>query len=319
MCQVFLDTDIGSDIDDALALLLLLHLPEVELLGLTTVYGSVDVRTRIAQRILDLAGRDVPVATGCGLPLRPAFPVWHSGTEGVGILDDHDAQWKFRQPSPTPEDAVGLMTDCVLARPGKVTLAAIGPLTNVAMALDARPQFAEAVKEIVFMGAGVTYPGPSPESFDADTIHHAQQSHNVGCDVAAAQRVFGSRIPIRVLTNDVTTQLWWDGEAVERLIEAETPPETVAVGRMMWVWLDYRSRILCQPITGTCPHDPLTVAEAAHPARFVDYRRGWIQIHDDGVTSFHVDDNGPHEVGYRVDAEKFLRWMTSQMLGAEAS
>ncbi len=317
--HIFLDTDIGSDIDDALALLLLLHLPDVELLGLTTVYGQVRVRARIARRILDLAGRAVPVAAGCGLPWQPAFPVWHTGMEGVGILDSGRELPSSAPPGADCDNAVSLMTDCVLSRPGKVTLIAIGALTNVAMAMDARSEFAQAVAEIVFMGAGATYPEKPPESFSPDTVYHAGRSHNVGCDVAAAQRVFASRVPIRVLTNDVTTQVWWDGEPVQRLIRADQPPEVAAVGRLMRIWLEYRSGIFGRPITGTCTHDPLTVAEAVFPSRFVEYCHGWIQIRNDGSSSFCADRNGPHRVGYRVAGSAFLRWMADRILPGRAS
>jgi purine nucleosidase len=89
---ILVDTDIGSDIDDALALLLLLHLEDVALLGITTVYGNVALRAKIARRILEAAGQAVPVVVGTGVPMSSPLPVWHMGVEGVGLLNDDEAQ-----------------------------------------------------------------------------------------------------------------------------------------------------------------------------------------------------------------------------------
>ena len=84
--KILFDTDIGSDVDDALALLLLLQMPSVELVGVTTVYGKVDIRAKVAKKILNAAQRDVPVVTGAAEPLHSNEQVWHTGTEGRGVL-----------------------------------------------------------------------------------------------------------------------------------------------------------------------------------------------------------------------------------------
>jgi purine nucleosidase len=310
--RVILDTDIGSDIDDALALLLLLHLPQAELLGVTTVYGKVELRARIAKKIVSLANRRVPIAAGVGLPLRPAFPVWHTGIEGVGMLDEAElaADWS---PDPIAPRATAFIVEQVMGYPREVTLIGIGALTNIAMALDDEPRLADMAKQLVFMGAGVTYPDVVPDDLVPQQVYWAKRSHNVGCDVEAARRVFASRLPIRVLTNDVTTQVWWDGETVQQLIHASAPAESAAVGKLLHQWLLYRTRTFGRPITGTCPHDPLTVAEALQPGRFVDYLCGHLRILDDGSTNFHLDPNGPHEVGVRVRTAQFLAWMTPRL------
>ncbi len=239
--KVLLDTDIGSDIDDALALLLLLRLPDAELVGVTTVYGKVNLRARIARRILSLAGRQVPVAAGIGFPLRPAFPVWHTGMEGVGLLDE--SELSERVPNESPTDVASFIVDRITARPKEVTIIAIGPLTNIAMALDAKPRLPDYVNEIVFMGAGVTYPHDLPSKLAWDEPYYAERSHNVGCDVEAARRVFSSRLRIRVLTNDVTRRVWWGGPSFQQLIDAKAPLESVAVGRLMRAWLKYRTGV----------------------------------------------------------------------------
>ncbi len=311
--KVLLDTDIGSDIDDALALLLLLHLSDVELVGVTTVYGKVDLRARIARRILQLAGSSVPVVIGEGMPMRPAFPVWHTDLEGVGLLSDADLAVSH-QTLDISLDASAFIVENVLRCPGEVTLIAIGALTNVARALEMEPRIAHLLNRLVFMGAGITYPDPAPTPMVAGEVYESKRSHNVGCDVESARRIFSSGVPIQVLTNDVTTRVWWAGDAVQQFLDADDPPEAVAVAGLLKVWLDYRSEIFGQPVTGTCPHDPLIVAEAVMLGRFVEYAQGHIVVNDDGSTRFTSETVGPHEVGKTVDVDRFLLLLAPRLM-----
>jgi len=311
--SLFLDTDIGSDIDDALALLLLLHLKDVRLLGVATVYGNVALRARIAQRILKSARVEVPIAAGIGSPLMPHLPLWHTGLEGVGLLSESERRIPLNELG-IRIDAPALLIEQVLADPGELTIVAIGALTNLARALEMEPRFARAVRRVVFMGAGVTFEKPVPEELRPGAQYFARPSHNVSCDVEAARRVFATGMPITVLTNDVTTQVWWSGETVQRLLCASEPPETEAVGKLLKVWLSYRTRVFGRPIDGTCPHDPQTAAEAVFPGRFVEYAQGWITVRDDASTLFVPDPAGPHSVGIKVDSAGFLAWMAPRLL-----
>lgn len=311
---IIMDTDIGSDIDDALALLLLLHLPEIELLGITTVYGQVELRAKIARRILQAAKVNVPVVAGMGTPISSPMPIWHTDLEGYGILTDSDRA-KSLKDFDIAVGAPGFLIDCVMRYPGRVVILAIGALTNLARALEIEPKVAQTVASVVFMGAGITYPMKAPDQLATNTEYLAHPSHNVRCDVAAAQQVFESELPIRVLTNDVTTSVWWDGESVQQVCEAAAPAETAAVGRLLRVWLTYRSEIFRKPITGTCPHDPLTAAEAAMPGRFVQYAEGVVWVNADGSTTFAPEKGGRHHVGWQVDSRAFLAWMPGRLLG----
>ena len=314
--KLLIDTDIGSDIDDALALLLALHLDEVDIVGVTTVYGQVDVRARVARRLLRGAGLDTPVVRGLGTPMHSEMPIWHSGTEGQGLLSEKDL-------ATTPhdlgiqDDAPGFIIEQVLSSPGEITLVSLGALTNIAVALEREPRLATTASGLFFMGGGITYPGLVPAKLHPDKTFRARPSHNIRCDVGAARLVVSSCLPITLLTNDVTTQVWWDGPAVQQLLAATSPPEVVAVGKLMRVWLDYRSEIFGEPVTGTCPHDPLTLAEAAGE-QFVEYVNGWMHVHEDATTSFVPDPVGRHRAGARVDAERFIRWMSARILGPRA-
>ena len=315
--KLLIDTDIGSDIDDALALLLASHLEEVEIVGVTTVYGQVDVRARVAHRILRQAGVSAPVVRGLGTPRGSAMPVWHSGTEGKGLLSEADLAVPLHDLG-ILEDAPGFIIEQVFSHPGEVILVSLGPLTNVAAAMERESRLANVARGLYFMGGGISYPDSVPSSLESGITYCARPSHNVRCDVAASRLVFESCMPITVLTNDVTTRIWWDGSPVQELLGATSPPEVAAVGKLMRVWLDYRSVIFGKPITGTCPHDPLTVAEAAGE-HFVDYVNGQMRIHRDATTSFIPDPVGHHRAAARVDAGGFERWMSSMLLASSTA
>ena len=314
--KLLIDTDIGSDIDDALALLLALHLDEVEIVGVTTVYGQVDIRARVARRILWEAGVGTPVVSGLGTPMHSEMPVWHSGTEGQGLLSEDELTASLNDLG-ILDDAPAFITKQVLSSPGEVFLVSLGPLTNIAAALDKEPRLANVTRGLFFMGGGITYPAPLPASLQSDAAYSARPSHNVRCDVAAARLVFESNMPITVLTNDVTTRIWWDGTPVQQLMDSTSPPEVAAVGKLIRVWLDYRSKIFGKPVTGTCPHDALTVAEAAGE-HFVEYVRGRMHVHRDATTTFVPDPAGRHRAGAGMDDEGFVQWMSPRILGARA-
>lgn len=312
--KVLFDTDIGSDIDDALALLLLLRIRGIDLVGVTTVYGCTDVRAKVAKKILDAAGHLSPVISGCGTPLKSPMPLWHAGTEGVGILSDEERT--------APLEAMGIargaedfIVEAVQKHGDELVLVSLGALTNVANALRRVPSLKSCLSRVFFMGGGVTFRRPVPEKLTAGALYSADASHNIRCDVQAADEVFSSGIPMTILTNDVTTRVWWDGEPVRTLVSAISPPEAALVGKLLDVWLDYRTGIFGRRITGTCPHDPLTIAEVMAP-QFVTYARGRMTIRRDGTTCFVPDEDGPHNVGVRVDADEFLKWFTKTILTA---
>jgi len=309
--KALLDTDIGSDIDDALALLLLLRIPDIDLVGVTTVYGCTDIRAKVAKKILDAAGNSARVIAGCGTPLESPMPVWHAGTEGNGVLSVEERA--------APLDNMGIhhgapdfIIDAVAQHGEELTIICLGALTNIAVALRRHPVLASRVGRLYFMGGGITYRQPLPGRLEPGCEYQAAASHNVRCDVAAANEVFRSSISVTILTNDVTTRAWWDGPPVQRLMSASAPPDAALVGAMLDVWLNYRTAIFRRKVTGTCPHDPLTVAEATG-SRFATYCRGTMQVHSDGTTSFNPGADGPHWAGVGVDVERFLDWL-SQMI-----
>lgn len=208
---VILDTDIGTDVDDCLALAVLLGSPEIDLLGVTTVYGDVALRARMARKLLHLAGRDdVPVLEGVGAPLMRNRPVYWPGHEGVGLLEPDDIR-RFGQD--TDRHAVDFLVETVMSRPGEVHLLAVGPLTNVAAAMVRQPEVAYNLAGLTIMGG---YIAPW-------TGGRGPAEHNIACDPEAARAVLASGAPISLVPLDVTLKTVITREGVAEIREGGTP------------------------------------------------------------------------------------------------
>jgi inosine-uridine nucleoside N-ribohydrolase len=201
---IILDTDIGTDIDDAFALALIINSPEFELLGVTTVSGDTAARARIAAKMLWEAGgkwRQVPVVAG---ELRPK-------------QDINQAPWAagFQSPQILKESAVDFMRGKIHHNPGQITIIAIGELTNVAALIKADPLAAKQIKRISIMGGSIARgyaPGSKPDP-----------EWNIKSNPAAAQVVFSSGIPIMMAPLDVTAMLQLDAAARSRIFSQNTP------------------------------------------------------------------------------------------------
>ncbi|MCK4581215.1 MAG: nucleoside hydrolase, partial [Dehalococcoidia bacterium] len=150
MRKVVLDMDPG--IDDALALILALKSPEIEVLGITTVAGNAPVETTTAnaRRLLEYLGAsDIPVAAGAAKPLRHALvdALDYHGSDGLG-----ECGLPSPRLGPHPAKAWDFLADLALNAPGQITIVATAPLTNVALALEAHPELARLLSSLVVMG-----------------------------------------------------------------------------------------------------------------------------------------------------------------------
>ena len=249
MSLVLLDTDIGSDVDDALALGVLLGSPEVTLLGVTTVYGDTDLRARLAARLIDLhrssASEIIPVIPGAHEPLS-GRAVWWAGHEGKAFDDlDHQAISQKR-------DAPQFLVDTVNAHPGEVNVLAIGPLTNVALALELDPKFATNVGHVYVMGGHF-----------AEVQHEGE--HNIRCDVTAANVVFRSNMPMTVTGLEVTTRVSLGPEHVRAI--AGAGPLGAALQREIAQWWAFHGH------EWNNPHDPISALTMLTPHLFAS--QGW--------------------------------------------
>jgi len=207
--RVIFDTDIGTDVDDILALAFLLGSPEIELAAITTVYGDVALRARMVHKMLQLRGVDsISVHTGVGKPLLGLDPVYWPGHEGVGLRSDDDDL-----PAPSASHAVDFLIGHVLANAGEITLLAVGPLTNVATAIIREPRFAAALKRLVIMGGRI----------DVSDTTSGPAEHNIKCDPEAAHVVFASGAQIELVPLDVTLRALIRRDGVEALRRKGTP------------------------------------------------------------------------------------------------
>jgi purine nucleosidase len=243
---VILDTDIGTDVDDCLALSLILASPELDLVAVTTVYGDVLLRARMVDKLLALRGvREVPVAMGATKPLLGKRPVYWAGHEGVGLLGAEDQAF-----TPVEDHAVDLIVRKVMAQPKEITLIAIGPLTNVALAFLREPRLAQNLAGLVVMGGVVG---------GAHALHLPWTEHNFRCDPEAAHIVLSAGAPTTIVPLDVTTKVCIRRDDVTR-IRAAGDPFHVAVADQVSLYPPFAQR------GWTHLHDPLAVATFVEPS-----------------------------------------------------
>ncbi len=212
--KILFDTDPG--IDDACAILLALASPELSLEGLSVVHGncSLEQGTTNALSILELANAGhIPVAKGCHLPLvQPSLlaPETHGDT-GLGY-----AQLPEPRRKPVIQHGSDFLIEKILASPGEITLLAIAPLTNVALAIRKEPRIVEALKEIIIMGGAIRHEGNTT----------ALAEFNTYVDPHAAQIVYQAGIPTTLVPLDVTYQCILIPEDVSRLQKFDSPITT---------------------------------------------------------------------------------------------
>lgn len=242
MRRIILDTDIATDVDDALALALLLGSPEVELAGITTVYGDTLLRARLAQRLIRLSGArpGIPVIPGRSATIS-GRPVWWPGHEGKLHADLDEEQVD------DDRDAIDWLVETVRANPGEFDLVAIGPLTNVAAAVAADPGFAENLRSLTIMGGDFAPVGRRPE-------------HNFRCDSAAAELALASGARVLATGLDATTTVRIDDEAVRRI--TAIGPLGDALMREVRAFWDFHGE------QWNNPHDPVAILALLEPDLF---------------------------------------------------
>jgi purine nucleosidase len=259
--SIILDTDIGSDVDDAMALALVLGRPDLDLVGITTVYGDTALRARLAARYASLAGRRLDVHAGIPTPLS-GRDVWWAGHEGSmhpGLDGETYAS----------DDAVSYLVETVAARSGELDVVAIGPLTNIAAALRRDPAFTDHVRTLWVMGG----------SFEGSEVEH-----NFLSDAEAARVVFESGIPTVVTGLDATRRIVIQQPQLDRI---RTSGELGAsLARDIDQWWSYWNE------TWNVPHDPVTVLTLAEPRLFQLSPPGRVSVttsgDDEGLSVFEA-------------------------------
>ena len=243
MTGIILDCDPGHD--DAIALMLALGSPEVELLGVSTVSGNqtVEKTTANAIRVLDRLGRDdISVAAGAQRPLvrEPQVAAHVHGETG---LDGPDLPPPTRDP--VPEHAIDWIAKTLSAQPRSVTLIPTGPLTNVALFLARYPELEPKVARIVLMGGAIAEGNVTPAA-----------EFNIWADPEAAQRVFSSGLDVTMVGLDVTHKALMKKAHVDRLADSGIAGRLVADLYGFYVQ-HHRRRYMWD---GTPVHDAVAVA-----------------------------------------------------------
>ncbi|WP_226621579.1 nucleoside hydrolase [Alloyangia pacifica] len=252
--RIIIDTDPGQD--DAVAILLALASPEIEVLGLTAVAGNVPLQltARNARMVCELAGRtDIPVFAGCDGPLQRKL-VTAEHVHGKTGLDGPEL------PEPTmalqEAHAVDFIIDTLRAEPaGTVTLCPLGPLTNIATAFRRAPDIVERVQEIVLMGGAY---------FEVGNYTPAAE-FNIYVDPEAASEVFGSGVPLVVMPLDVTHKALVTKPRNEAIRALGTP-----VGHAVAEMTDFFERFDLEKYgsEGAPLHDPCVTAYLLAPEIF---------------------------------------------------
>lgn len=277
---ILLDTDIGTDIDDAFALALILRSPELDLLGVTTVSGDTHARARLAAKMLSVAGRtDVPVAAGePGRPLQIDQTRWAEG---------------FTSPQMIGEKAADFLRAELERRPGEITLVSIGPLTNVAALLRQEPAVGRKIKQIVMMGGSIAH------GYGQDPTPAAE--YNIAADPEAAQVVFASGILILMAPLDVTAMLQLNAGDRHRIFTRLTPL-TNALTLLYHLW------------NGNTPtlFDPMAVGLLIDPS-LCETRQLAIEVDSKGFTHVQQGKLPNATVALRTNPPKFFGFYLSRV------
>ncbi|PYX52062.1 MAG: pyrimidine-specific ribonucleoside hydrolase RihA [Acidobacteria bacterium] len=242
--RVIIDTDPG--VDDALALLLAMRSPELKIEAITAVAGNVPLELTLpnALRMVEIAGRDdIPVAAGAKAPLlrRLVTATYAHGENGLG-----GAVFPEPKRKPVPETAAEFIRQIVRKYPGEVTLLTIGPLTNVAAALQSDAELARMVRGLVMMGGSLSGGNITPAA-----------EFNIYVDPEAARIVFQSGIPITMVGLDVTRKTSLTDEHL-RVLDGEQNPVSQAAAKIARNAINHnRERGF---LVGPNMHDSLAIA-----------------------------------------------------------
>lgn len=279
---VLLDTDIGTNLDDTLALAYLLRQPRCELLGITTVTGQPEVRAHLAGALCRAAGRpEVPVHVGAARSL--AGDEIQQEVPQAAVLDRRAYSGTI-----PPDTAVEFLRTTIRSRPGEITLLTIGALTNIARLYAADPEIPRLLREHVMMGG--LYAAPGGQEVPRRT------ERNVSSDPEAAARVFTAGVPMRCLGREVTVQCRLSADAFRHRLGVR-----LTIGREMAdIWLQSRDEVLL--------HDALAAACIFEP-RLCAFQRGRVVVElqgeHRGATSLSPDPAGSQRIATTVDPERF--------------
>ena len=248
--KIILDTDIGDDIDDAFALLLMIQSHAFDILGVTTVFRNARQRAHMAKYIINALGADIPVYQGCDYPIISDPETLN--TEEIRKKEKRDRfgmyqlpQWKEEMESAQYEkgNAVDFIIEQVHKYPHEVILCGIGPLTNFGIALRKDPTIIPLIKEFRLMSGG-------------RNINFSEW--NVFCDPEASYIVYNSKVPVVEIGIDTTHVAQLSKQDIEELKNSKSKAILI-IYDMMMKWFEHYQ--FAAPVM----HDPIAVATILRP------------------------------------------------------
>jgi inosine-uridine nucleoside N-ribohydrolase len=284
MTKILLDTDIGTDVDDAVALAYLLCHPECELLGITTVTGEAEKRASLASVMCQAAGKEIPIYPGAEHPMQ--------GEQRQPIAQQAAALpgWPHQTDFPMNQ-AIDFLADTIRAYPGEVTLLTIGPLTNAGLLFSTYPDVAQLLAGLVMMGGNFNESGPAGDRIE----------WNVAGDPTASEITYKAPVRLhRSLGLNVTQKVTMPAHEVR---EKFTAPLLRPVMDMAEIWF-----------AGFYPfitfHDPLAAATIFEP-NLCAYQEGRVMIDKTEKPGRTIWQPGrtesPHQVATAVDVERYFQ------------
>jgi purine nucleosidase len=335
---VFLDTDIGDDIDDAFALALVLQSPELKLVGITTAYGDTDLRAKLVQRYLgSLCRFDANVIPGVPTPHENVFTqaayahgfanpvcgkswIYTSSKADEARLKKQRKQEAAKRKAAedksmaglvhllqqrTAHDAAGFLFDQIREHPGEITLIAIGPLTNVQAAIERDPDTFRKLKRVVIMGGSV-YRGY--DDWKTGTRQPPSSEWNVRCDPAGLRALLSVGVPVFMMPLD-STQIRLETKEREAIF-SHGSPLTDQLTLLYHQWLGGNPDHALAPTL----FDPVAVTYAIRPD-LCPVTPMRIEVDDKGFTR-PVDGAPNAQVCLKSDEKGFLELLVERIVGA---
>lgn len=251
--KIIIDTDPG--IDDAMAIFFAFQHPDIEVLGLTTVFGNVPVSmsAQNALTLCELAGKDIPVCKGVGMPWvgsESSYSHFVHGDDGFGNIN-----FPKSSRSLDPRSSAQFIVDMAHQHPGEITVAAIGPLGNLALALRLEPELPKLLKAVSIMGGAAFVPGNVTPVAEA----------NIWNDAYAAEIVFAADWHLNMFGLDVTDNVFFSPQFLEQL-KLNSPKLGGFVRDAAQFYVEFYSQNRAS--RGCCFHDATPIAHLVDPSLF---------------------------------------------------
>lgn len=271
--KVIFDTDPG--IDDAIALYFALAHPAIHLVGITTTFGNVSVEQAAvnALYLTALTQRHIPVTQGVGKPLNKTWhgpPDFIHGADGLGNLPTRNVVSGTLDARPSAQ----FIVDMARAHPGEITLVAVGPVGNLAIALALEPALPTLVREVILMGGSIAEPGNVSPVAEA----------NIWNDPHAADTVFQAGWPLTMVGLDVTHQVVTELALFEKIAQHHRHPATDDLQHAVRFYSTFYSGLHKHliPTPGCYAHDLLAFIYLVAPELF-HLESGCIRVATDGL------------------------------------